>query len=168
MQLLRLDWNVLFTVINIIVLYFLLRKFLIGPVTAIMQKREDIIRSELSNARKKHKEAEERKKEYEDILAKAQEEAEGILVKARENARIEYDRKLEEADQKAQELLEQANQRIELEKEQTMQELQSKIAGLALLAAGRVIGENHIEENNQFMYEQFLKKAGDYHDAAGR
>ena len=29
MQLLRIDWNVLFTIINLIVLYLLLKKFLI-------------------------------------------------------------------------------------------------------------------------------------------
>ena len=37
MQLLRIDWNVVFTIINLIVLYLALRKFLIKPVTNIME-----------------------------------------------------------------------------------------------------------------------------------
>ena len=39
MQLLRIDWNVVFTIINLIVLYLGLRKFLIGPVTNVMEQR---------------------------------------------------------------------------------------------------------------------------------
>ena len=39
MQLLRIDWNVLFTIINLLILYFGLRKFLIKPVTNVMEQR---------------------------------------------------------------------------------------------------------------------------------
>ena len=44
MQLLRIDWNVVFTIINLIVLYLGLRKFLIGPVTNVMEQRKQIDR----------------------------------------------------------------------------------------------------------------------------
>ena len=43
MQLLRIDWNVVFTIINLIVLYLALRKFLIKPVTNIMEQRKQMI-----------------------------------------------------------------------------------------------------------------------------
>lgn len=168
MQLLRLDWNIVFTIINLIVLYLLLKKFLIGPVTAIMQQRKDIIKSELADARNKQKQADERKKKYEKILEQAHEESAKIIDEARKNAQLEYDKKVETAEERAEEILEQAHQRIELEREKTMQELQSQIAGLALAAAGKVIGENHMEENSRFMYEQFLEKAGEWNDADGK
>ena len=35
MQLLRIDWNVIFTIVNLIVLYLGLRKFLIGAESAV-------------------------------------------------------------------------------------------------------------------------------------
>lgn len=44
MQLLRIDWNVLFTIINLLILYFGLRKFLIKPVTNVMEQRRQMIR----------------------------------------------------------------------------------------------------------------------------
>ena len=43
MQLLRIDWNVIFTIVNLIVLYLGLRKFLIGPVTKVMDQRKQLI-----------------------------------------------------------------------------------------------------------------------------
>ncbi len=168
MQLLRLDWNIVFTIINLIVLYLLLKKFLIGPVTAIMQQRKDIIRSELADAKQKQEEADARKKQYEEILEQAHEESAQIIDEARKTAQLEYDKKVETAEEKAEEILEQAQRRIELEREKTMQELQSQIAGLALAVAGKVIGENQMEENSRFMYEQFLEKAGEWNDAGSR
>ena len=64
MQLLRIDWNVLFTIINLIVLYLLLKKFLIGPVTGIMQKRKEMIEGQLADADDKKKQAGELKQQY--------------------------------------------------------------------------------------------------------
>lgn len=165
MQLLRLDWNVVFTIINLIVLYLLLKKFLIGPITAVMQKREDIIHAGLADARQKQEEAGERKKQYEDILANADKEAEQILEAAKKEAQEAYDKRMKEAEQKEKELLEHAQKKIELEREKTMQELQSQIAVLALAAARKIIGEQSELETTEFLYKQFLEKAGEQHDA---
>ena len=50
MQLLRIDWNVVFTIINLIVLYLGLRKFLIGPVTNVMEQRKQMIEGQIADA----------------------------------------------------------------------------------------------------------------------
>lgn len=164
MQLLRIDWNVLFTIINLIVLYLLLKKFLFGPVTAIMQKRQDMINGQLADADDKQKQAEDLKKQYEDMLEGAHDESAKIVEEARKNAQKEYDSKIKAADAQADKIIENAQKNIELEREKTMQELQSQIADLALTAAGKVIGENSTKENNQLLYDQFLAKAGDSDD----
>mgnify|MGYP003191769544 CR=1 FL=1 len=54
---LRLDWNLLFTIINLIVLYVCMKKFLYGPITAIMDKRQNMIREQLANATQTEEEA---------------------------------------------------------------------------------------------------------------
>lgn len=51
MQLLRIDWNVIFTIVNLIVLYLGLRKFLIGPVTKVMDQRKQLIEGQMADAR---------------------------------------------------------------------------------------------------------------------
>ena len=52
MQLLRIDWNVVFTIINLIVLYLGLRKLLIGPVTNVMEQRKQMIEAQIADANK--------------------------------------------------------------------------------------------------------------------
>ena len=151
MQLLRIDWNVVFTIINLIVLYLLLKKFLIGPVTGIMQKRKELIDGQLNDAADKKKAADGLKKQYEDILVNAHDESAQIVENARKSAQAEYESRLDAADAQAGKIIENAHKTIELEREKTMQDLHSQIAGLALSAAGKVIGANSTEETMQLM-----------------
>ena len=167
MQLLRIDWNVVFTIINLIVLYLLLKKFLIGPVTGIMKKRQNMINGQLAEAADKQKQAEDLKVQYEEMLSGAKDESAKIVEDARKRAKTEYDSKVEAADAQAEKIIENAHKRIEMEREKTIQDLHSEIAGLALKAAGKVIGQNSTDENNQLMYDQFLAKAGDLNDTDG-
>ena len=48
---LQLNWNLVFEIINLIILCLLLKKFLIKPVTAVMDRRQAMISDGLSNAR---------------------------------------------------------------------------------------------------------------------
>ena len=48
---LRIDfWNIVFTLINILVLYAFMRHFLIGPVRKIIEDRKNTIENDLDGA----------------------------------------------------------------------------------------------------------------------
>ena len=125
--------SLLFTIINLIVFYLLLKKFLFKPVMGIMEKREKMIADGLKNASDSQEEAARLKAEYEKALEGAT-EAVGILKDARKT--------------------------IENERKQTMNDLQSEIAGLAMQAARKIVDDT---KGNQDIYDQFLKGAGDAH-----
>mgnify|MGYP000019932624 CR=1 FL=1 len=54
---LRLDFNLVFTVLNILIWYVLIRKFLFKPINDIISKREDAINSRYEEAKKLQEEA---------------------------------------------------------------------------------------------------------------
>ena len=162
MQLLRIDWNVVFTIINLIVLYLGLRKFLIGPVTNVMEQRKQMIEGQIADANKLKAEAGDLKKQYEGMLAQAHEESAELLEKTRKSAQAEYENRINVADAEAEKIIENA---VELERDKTVQDLQSQIAVLAVAAAGKVLGEASTNENNRLLYQQFLTKAGGVNDA---
>ena len=164
MQLLRIDWNVVFTIINLIVLYLGLRKFLIGPVTNVMEQRKQMIEGQIADANKLKVEAGDLKKQYEGMLAQAHEESAELLEKTRKSAQAEYENRINVADAEAEKIIENAHKTVELERDKTVQDLQSQIAVLAV-AAGKVLGEASTNENNRLLYQQFLTKAGGVNDA---
>ena len=145
--------SLLFTIINLIVFYLLLKKFLFKPVMGIMEKREKMIADGLKNASDSQEEAARLKAEYEKAL-------EGAKAEAKKTAAGESERILQEANTEAVGILKDARKTIENERKQTMNDLQSEIAGLAMQAARKIVDDI---KGNQDIYDQFLKGAGDAH-----
>ena len=155
---LRIDLNLVWTIINVIILYLLLKKFLIKPVTAIMDKREQMVKQGLEGARAQESQAKELKVKYEEALASAKEESLQLVEKARGNAQVEYDRILGEADEQAKKIKEAARKDVELDREKAMKEMQSEVA------VSRILQEGTDPQSDGALYEQFLKKAGEAND----
>lgn len=147
--------GLVWTIINLIVLFLLLRHFLINPVSNIMEQRRKLIADGLQNEQDTQDEANRLKAEYEEALSGAKKESAEIVDKARIDARAEYDRIVGEAGAKAGNIIENAKENVRIEREQTMKELQSQIAGLAIASAEKIVGDK--EQN---IYDQFLGEVG--------
>ena len=147
--------GLVWTIINLIVLFLLLRHFLINPVSNIMEQRRKLIADGLQNAQDTQDEANRLKAEYQEALSGAKKESAEIVDKARIDARAEYDRIVGEAGAKAGNIIENAKENVRIEREQTMKELQSQIAGLAIASAEKIVGDK--EQN---IYDQFLGEVG--------
>lgn len=157
---LSLDLNLVWNIINLVVLYLLLRHFLFKPVMGIMDKRKKIIEDGLKNAQDAQSDAKKMKQEYEDALKGAKQESAQIIENARSAAKNEYDRIVGEAGDKAGNIIESAKETVRIEREQTMKELQGEIAGLAVASAAKIVGRTADED----LYDQFLKEVGGSHE----
>ena len=88
MGVLNLDWNIIWVLVNLLVLYLLMRKFLFGPMTRFLDARAKKVADTLDQADSRLAEAEAQKTEYTQQLA----------------ADLAYSRRLEEAEQAVQRL----------------------------------------------------------------
>ena len=135
-----IDLNLVWTIINLVVLYLLLKHFLIGPVMNIMEQRKLMIEEGFRNAQTAQDDANRLKQEYETALSGAKQESVQLIEDARKSAKAEYDRIIIEAGEKADTMLESAKESVRVEREQTMKELKSQIAGLAAASAAGING----------------------------
>ena len=156
-----LGWNLVWTIINLIVLYLLMKKFLIGPVLGIMEKRKACIAKEMEEAREK---AEELKLQYEKSLAMAKEESSQILENAKTDARQARESIVKNANNEAAKIIEAAQNTARQEQENAMQGAKKEIAQLAMQAAKKLLLEKSDENSNDMLYDKFLAKAGDADD----
>lgn len=157
---LKLDWNIVFNMINIFVLYLLMKKFLFGPITEMMEKRTNAIQTSFAEAENKNKVALELKLEYEEALGNAEEKATSIIKEAKQRAILEHDKQIKITKEETLKLMEEANKSIELERKKSMQDIQSEIAGIAMIAAAKVIQKNVDNSTNQQIINDFLAEAG--------
>ena len=156
-----INLNLVWTIINLVVLYLLLRHFLIGPVMNIMEQRKQMIDDGFKNAEAAQADANRLKQEYETALSGAKQESVQLIEGARKSAKAEYDRIVSEAGEKADTMIESAKENVRIEREQTMKELKSQIAGLAAASAAKIISGNADEKESRDLYDQFLKEAGE-------
>ena len=161
---LNLGWSLVWTIINLIIFYLLMKRFLVGPVLGIMEKRKNLIAQELENAKAAQEKAEELKGHYEGALAGAKEESAQIIEAARADAKSESERMVKEANLEAAKIIENARVTAEQEKENALQGAKSEIAGLALEAARKLLSDGSTEKGNSMLYDEFLAKAGDGND----
>ena len=145
-----IDLNLVWTIINLVVLYLLLKHFLIGPVMNIMDKRKQMIDDGFKNAEAAQADAN-----------RLKQESVQLIEDARKSAKAEYDRIVNEAGEKADTMIESAKENVRVEREQTMKELKSQIAGLAAASAAKIIGGNADDKGSRDLYDQFLKEAGE-------
>ena len=78
--------TIIFTIINLLILYVVLKKVLFGRVNQVLKERQELIHENLSGAEEKNAQADARKAEYEAKLAQARAEADGIVSQAQAGA----------------------------------------------------------------------------------
>ena len=156
---LKIDFGLIFTVINLLVLYLLMKRFLFQPVHRILEERQAKVDEALANAAQAEEQAKalerERSQAMEDIEAERQE----ILQKARRSAAAEGERILADANERSEKLVEEAGVEANRQREQMLQHAQSEITELVLSAAAKVALGGEGSDDGQ-LYDIFLEKAG--------
>lgn len=158
---LKFDINVVFTIINLLVLYFLAKKFLFDRVNQIIDQRQQMVDDEYNAAKAAREQAEADQKTYTEALAQAETEVDSILKDGKEKARVEYNRILAQAQAEAQAEIAKAHASIARDKEETMRSIQTEVGQLVALAAGKVMETEVPEEVGQRLYQEMMTQAGE-------
>ncbi|MBI4653063.1 F0F1 ATP synthase subunit B [Candidatus Kuenenbacteria bacterium] len=133
-------------VVNFLLLFFILKKFLYNPVIKMLNERTKKIEKSLKEA----KEIEEKRIEIEEQktkeILKARKEAEQILEKSKEiGEKIKIEMNIE-AEQKAQEIILKARQEIKQEKSKAIEDAKGQIADLIILSTEKILKEKFIND----------------------
>ena len=152
---LNLDpWNILFTVINLLIFFLIIKFFLLKPIKKVMDEREQMIKDDFDSAHKTKKEAEELKAEYENDLKTAKDKATQITAEAKKTAELQKNSIIDSANKQAKQIVDKAQKDASLEYDRTMAVLESEIANLALVAAEKVVKtgssyDNFLDEEDE-------------------
>lgn len=132
-------WQLIIQMIAFIVFIFLLWKFAVGPITGMLDERQDRIRESMEAAERMRAELRETQARNEQVLLEARREAQEIISTARSNGEQMITRAREEAAAQSDEYLERARGTLRQETAQARQQLRNDVADLAVMAAGRIV-----------------------------
>jgi F-type H+-transporting ATPase subunit b len=141
--------------LNLLILYFVLRKILFKPVNDFMEKRTQSIRDSIDDAEAKKAEALAMRQDYEAQLASAKSEIEKMMDDAAARAEKEHERLIAEARKEAETLVEKTREKLAYERDEMLREVRNQVASLALAAASKVVEANMNTERNKALVEKF-------------
>lgn len=153
--------NFVCVIINLLVLYVLMKKFVFGRVIKIIDARQAMIEEKNASVAKAQEDVDRLKKEYEKSLANANETSVQIVKEAKNKARAEYNKIMARAAADAEAMKAGAEKAIATEREKQMDELHAQIMDLAATVAGKVMAEKSSLETDKALYDAFIKEAGD-------
>lgn len=143
------------------VLFFVVRHFLFKPVSQMINARKEKVESDFLEAKTKSDEAKLLRKEYENKIEKAKNEAREIVALAKQREDKIKQEVLEEAKVEAENLFLKAKSNIEREKEKTLSSLKNEIVELAMMAAVTAIDKDLNEDTHQEMISNFIHEVGE-------
>ena len=155
---LRLDLNLVFTVLNILIWYVLIRKFLFKPINDIISKREEAINSRYAEAQQLKEEAQAEKEKSVQYQNQIESEKAKVMAQAQLDARAEFDQIVEDAHKKAGQIIDNSKKEAALQKEKVMNKAEQEIRGMILDAAVKSMQSEHSDGS---LYDEFLTKAGE-------
>lgn len=133
--------TIFWTVLIFSVFFLILRKFAWKPILSAIKERDELIKGSLASAEKARKEMLKLQSDNEAILQKARQEREGILKEAREIRDKLISEAKARATEEAEKLMEKAKAGIEREKAIALSEIRDKVAGLSIEIAEKILRE---------------------------
>src|SRR4029077_19610728 len=134
-------WLFLSQVISFVIVALLLRRFAYKPILAVLEERRRKIEEGQLNAEKIRQQLAEAEKRYQEIIAKANADAQRMIDEARDSASHLSERKQQEAITAAAQIVAKAREAAALEHERTMEALKREVGRLVVDTTAKVTGK---------------------------
>jgi F-type H+-transporting ATPase subunit b len=151
---------VLVAIVQFLVLFFLLQRFLWGPIQKTLRSRADRIREGLAAADAAKRERAEMQAEVERLLNEARREAAAIAERTTKAAEAAAAEIRVQAKAEGDRIRERAKADAEQLHQQALSQLRGEVASMAVLAAGRILGKEVDAKTHKVLIERSLDEAG--------
>ena len=152
-------FTALFTLLNTIALFWVLKKYLFVPVMKMIRDRQQEIDDMYTNAGQAQ--AQQLQSEYEKKLSAAADEAERTVKEAVERGRNRQEEIIRQANAEADAIRDKAAADIDREKKKAMNDAKAEISVIALAIAGKVVGKELDSSDQSALVDQFIEELGD-------
>lgn len=154
-------FTALFTLVNTIVLFVVLKKFLFVPVMKMIYDRQQEIDSMYAEADEAKQQAQQLRSEYEGKLAEAQQTGDRLVKEAMARGQQRQEELLRQANAEADAIRHKAEADIAREKKKAVDDAKSEIAGLAVDIAGKVVERSLDGQEHAALVDRFIDQLGD-------
>ena len=149
-------------IVNLIIVYVVVSKWIVGPIISMLEKRRETIAQGIEDARVAADARANAEKEAEKIVAEAQAKASQVVREATERAEVVGRDVKAAAEAEAGKAREKALAGVEEERSRILGDLRGQVAALSIAATQKLVGEALDEKRQRVLIEEFFTgvKAG--------
>ncbi|MGE4271762.1 MAG: F0F1 ATP synthase subunit B [Desulfitobacterium sp.] len=157
----HIDFTLVAQVLSFLLLVYILRRFAWNPLINMMEERRNQIEANIANAEKERLQAEQIKREYQEEMRKARQEAQEVIAKATKMSEVRAAEILADAHDEAEKIKKSALVDIERERDRAIAQVQAQVADLSVAVAEKIIRKNLDVSGQEAMIEQFIQEVGE-------
>lgn len=148
------------TMINFIILFFIINHYFYKPVNQTLENRNNEIANRIKNSEENEKKAEALRIENEDKLKNADTEGKSIVENYKVKAEDISKEIVSKANSEAEKIVERGKKELELEIQKANDEIKTQVVDLAVLLSSQALGESIDETQHRRLIEEFIAKVG--------
>ena len=154
-------WTALFTLLNLVLTFLILKKFLFKPVNKMIDDRQKEIDDLYADANAAREKAASMEADYTQRLAEAKDASAQIIAEATQEAHRRRDDIIIHAQTDADAIRNKARADIELERKKALNDVKDEISRIAIDIAEKVVEKEMDASDHDRMVEDFLRRMGD-------
>ena len=154
-------WNILASLANLLLIFWIVKKFLFGPVRKVLDQRQADIDHRYAAADEAQRVANENRDAWEAKLKGAEDEANAIIKEATDTAKYRAEQIVSEAGNRADGMVAQAKSEAELERRRAVEGIKREIVDVSAALAEKMLEREVKAEDHRALIDSFIEKIGE-------
>ncbi len=154
-------WQILISLLNLLILFLLFKKFLFGPVNKMLAKRQSEIDERYDAADEAKRMAEEDRLLWDEKIGTVKAESDEIIKKAQDSAKRQGETIVTKAKEQADGIIRQAETQAQLEMKKAEEGIKKEIVEVSTALANKLLEREINVEDHRDLIDSFIEKIGD-------
>ena len=154
-------WQILISLLNLLILFLLFKKFLFKPVNNMLAKRQSEIDETYRKADEANQSALENKALWDEKIGTLKKESEDMLKKAQNTAKVQGETIVQKAKEQADGIVRQAQAQAQLEFKNAEEDIKKEIVVVSTAIANKLLEREINADDHRALIDSFIEKIGD-------
>ena len=146
---------------NLFIQLLIVKIFFLDKIKAVLDKRRETADKQIADAEAAKSEAAAIKQTYEENMRQAKTKADDMILSAQKTAAQRSEEIISQAQKQAAQIKTNAASDIEMEKKKAINDAKNEISDLAMAIAGKVVGRELNDADQDGMIDRFIEELGD-------
>ncbi len=154
-------WQIVISLLNLLILFLLVKKFLFKPVNKMLSNRQKELDAKYADADEAKRIAQENRVLWDEKISTVKSETDEMIKDAQESAKRQGELIVSKAKEQADVIMRQAENQIVYEKKKAKEEIKNEIVEVSTALANKILEREINADDHRELIDSVIQKIGD-------